>query len=162
MARGKIDRNNLLALAFFVLSAEFAGILGSVFTASAIDSWYVGLVKPSFNPPNWVFGPVWTVLYLLMGVAAYLVWRVKPSKFRLYSLRLYFFQLVLNFLWSLVFFGYKLPGVAFVEIVVLWWMILFTIYYFYKVRKLAAYLMFPYLVWVSFASVLNYYLWVLN
>jgi len=133
-----------------------AGILGSFFTVSSIPNWYVTLNKPFFSPPNWVFGPVWTILYILMGYSLYLVWKKKkvPSVFWL--------QLILNASWSIIFFGMKNPGLALIDIALLWVAIVLTIKSFYKISKSAAYLLIPYLLWVSFASILNISIWLLN
>lgn len=142
-----------------------AGILGSFFTVSAIPTWYATLDKPSFSPPNWIFGPVWTILYILMGISLYLVWEKKnPSAtsttLSTGSLRtgvptVFWVQLILNALWSIIFFGMKNPTLALVDIVVLWIAIVLTIIAFYEINKLAAYLLIPYLLWVSFAIILN-------
>ncbi|MDO8498562.1 MAG: TspO/MBR family protein [bacterium] len=133
-----------------------AGVLGSVFTTSAIPAWYATLNKPVFAPPNSVFAPVWTTLYILMGISLYLVWQKKkvPSVF--------WVQLVLNTLWSIIFFGLKNPALAFVNIVALWIAIFLTIKSFYKINKLASYLLIPYLLWVTIASLLNLSIIILN
>lgn len=147
-----------LALAFAV-----AG-LGSFFTTPAIDSWYAFLIKPELAPPNWVFGPVWSALYAMMAVAAYLVWQktaVRRSVQKT-ALALYALQLSVNLLWSYAFFTEQNIGLALGVIVVLWLLIVATMYAFYKISRPAALLLVPYLVWVSFASYLNYTLWVLN
>ncbi|MDO8488455.1 MAG: TspO/MBR family protein [bacterium] len=138
-----------------------AGALGSVFTTPAIGSWYSTLVKPSFNPPNWLFAPVWTSLYILMGIAWYLVWK-KPGKKSILANRIFLFQLGLNVLWSYLFFGLHQPLWAVIEIVVLWLAIAATIKTFAYVSKPAAYLLLPYLVWVTFASFLNLNIVLLN
>jgi tryptophan-rich sensory protein len=133
-----------------ILICELTGVIGSIFTISSVKTWYVtNLVKPSINPPAWLFGPVWTILFLLMGVALYLVWqRKKISKW-------FWIQLLLNILWSVLFFGLKRPDLALVEIVVLWAAIAKTIYDFKKVEENAAWLLIPYILWVSFAAFLN-------
>lgn len=142
---------------------ELAGIVGSVFTMPAIPGWYAGLAKPSFNPPNWIFGPVWTLLYAMMGLAAYLVYEKgfkRPEVKK--ALAVFAAQLVMNTLWSIVFFGaHRILGAA-VVIVLLWAMILATILLFHRISKAAAYLLVPYILWVSFATVLNASLYVLN
>lgn len=142
---------------------ELAGIIGSVFTASAIPSWYVILERPAFAPPNWVFGPVWTTLYAMMGVSLYLVWQQlsqgKPAKKALYVFGV---QLLLNTAWSIIFFGLQSPGAAFVEIIFLWLSIALTILLFWQFSKTAALLLVPYIAWVSFAAFLNYTIWMLN
>ncbi|MFA6007548.1 MAG: TspO/MBR family protein [Candidatus Shapirobacteria bacterium] len=139
-----------MKLLISILVCELSGVIGSIFTISSVKTWYVtDLVKPSFNPPSWLFGPVWTTLFLLMGVALYLVWqRKKISKW-------FWIQLLLNILWSVLFFGVKRPDLAFLEIVVLWIAILKTILEFGKVNKKAGRLLWPYLLWVSFAAFLN-------
>ena len=142
---------------------ELAGIVGSVFTMPSIPGWYAGLAKPSFNPPNWIFGPVWTLLYAMMGLAAYLVYEKgfkRPEVKK--ALAVFAAQLVMNTLWSIVFFGaHRILGAA-VVIVLLWAMILATILLFHRISKAAAYLLVPYILWVSFATVLNASLYVLN
>lgn len=138
-----------------------AAAIGSIFTVSAIPGWYATLTKPSFNPPNWLFGPAWTILYFLMGVALYLVWVAsKENKKTVYIF--FFAQLVLNALWSIIFFGGHYLGFAFFEIIVLWLVILGTGIAFYRISRLASYLLIPYLIWVSFALILNFSLWKLN
>lgn len=137
-----------------------AGI-GSVFTAPAITGWYAGLNKPVFSPPNWLFGPAWTVLYILMAYGLYLVWAAGGPKAKT-AMGFFGIQLLLNSLWSIFFFGLKSPGLALVEIIVLWVMILLTILKFLKVSRTAGYLLLPYLAWVSFASILNLAVFRLN
>lgn len=146
-----------------VFVSLMAGVVGSAYTAPAIDSWYKDLNKPSFNPPSWVFAPVWTILYLVMGVAAFLVWRegLQNKAVRI-GLGLFIFQLVLNTLWSFIFFGQQNPLAGFIEILVLWVAIAATIYFFYRVNPVAAYLMIPYILWVTFAAILNFSIWQLN
>ena len=144
-----------------ILIPFLASAIGGFFTASSVSTWYVDLVKPSFNPPSWVFGPVWTILYLLMGIALYLVWIEKP-KIKKPAFIAFGTQMFLNALWSVLFFGLQKPLFAFIEIGVLWIAILMTIIYFYKINKNAAYLLIPYILWVSFAAVLNFSLYLLN
>jgi tryptophan-rich sensory protein len=155
--------NKFFKLAIAVVVAEAAGIIGAVFTAPAIPVWYATLVKPAFNPPAWVFGPVWTTLFLLMGIAAFLVWQkgLKKKQVRV-ALLLFVLQLGLNTLWSIIFFGLRSPGGALIEIVFLWLAIAATIAAFYKISKPAAWLMVPYIMWVSFAAFLNYSIWIVN
>lgn len=139
------------------------GIIGSFITIGTINSWYKTLSKPSFNPPNWVFGPVWTILYLLMGISAYLIWQKGVNKKKVkVALSIFGLQLILNFLWSFLFFGLHSPLVSFVEIILFWIMILFTIFKFYKLSKPASYLLIPYIFWVSFAAILNLSIVILN
>ncbi len=148
-----------MKLVIAIIFCELAGVLGSVFTAPAINSWYVSLAKPSFNPPNWVFGPVWTALFLLMGIALFLVWN---SKSHGQSLRVFVLQLILNVFWTVIFFGLENPSLALIEIGLLWLSIIWTVMEFQKVSKTAAYLLLPYLFWVSFAAVLNFSIVLLN
>lgn len=155
--------NNFFKLVIAIIVSELAGIIGSVFTTPSIAGWYASLVKPALNPPAWVFGPVWTTLFALMGIAAFLVWRKgldrKDVKI---ALVLFVGQLVLNALWSIIFFGLRGPGGALIEIVFLWLAILAMIIAFAKISKTAAWLLMPYILWVSFAGYLNYSIWMLN
>jgi tryptophan-rich sensory protein len=152
-----------LGIVVSIVVCELAGIIGSVFTTPSIPGWYAGLAKPPFNPPNWLFGPVWTLLYAMMGVAAYLVYEKglkRPDVKK--ALAVFGAQLLLNALWSIVFFGaHRILGAA-VVITLLWAMILATILLFRKISVAAAWLLVPYILWVSFASVLNVSLYVLN
>lgn len=158
-----MNLKNWLVLTGFILLSESAGIIGSIFTAAAIEDWYTGIVRPALNPPAWVFGPVWTTLYALMGIAAFLVWKKGWNhKGIKVALGIFIFQLVLNTLWSIIFFGFHSPEGAFVEIILLWLAILTTIIAFAKVSKPAAWLLLPYILWVSFAMYLNYMIYVLN
>ena len=139
-----------------------AGALGSFFTFPAISTWYETLNKPAFNPPNFLFGPVWTVLYIVMAIALFLVWSDNSQKKKLDAMLSYGFQIALNALWSIVFFGLKNPLIAIAVIVALWIMILLTIINFYKINKIAGLMLIPYILWVSFASILNMFIVVLN
>lgn len=138
------------------------GAVSGIATASSIADWYVSLNKPSFNPPNYLFGPVWTLLYILMGISLYLITQVGKSPLKTRALTVFFIQLFLNFSWSFLFFKFHFIGFAFIEIVGIWLAILLMILTFYKLNKTAAYLQIPYLLWVSFASVLNGSIWFLN
>ena len=151
-----------LALIGWLALCFAAGIVGFIFAARAIPTWYAGLVKPPFNPPNQVFGPVWTILYTLMAVAAWIVWKTRPSACRRRGLRLFCVQLGLNVLWSWIFFDRHQIGTSFADIVVLWAGILLTILTFKKMSTTAAWLLVPYLAWVTFAGYLNFALWRLN
>jgi tryptophan-rich sensory protein len=131
--------------------------VGSFFTFNSVSTWYPTLEKPFFNPPSWIFGPVWTTLYFLMGISLFLVWGKKKT-----DLTWFWAQLALNAFWSIVFFGMKSPGLAFLVIVLLWISIFLTIKSFYKINKNAAYLLYPYLAWVTFASILNLFIAILN
>ena len=141
-------------LVFYLITPVLFGFLGSYFTTSAIPIWYVSLNKPFFSPPNWLFAPVWTILYLMMGYASYIISQSK-SKMKPVALKFYWLQLLANFFWSIIFFGMKNPTLALLEIIVLWILIYKTKILFLKVSKTAGYLLIPYLLWVSFASVLN-------
>lgn len=154
---------NLLHCLGFILLVEALGNIGSFATFSEITTWYATLEKPSFNPPNWLFAPVWTLLFALMGIALYLIWREGWDKPKVkQAIGVFGAQMILNILWSFLFFGFHLPGVAFAEIVILWLMIILNIAVFYKISKTAGLLLVPYLAWVSFASILNYAIWQLN
>lgn len=134
-----------------------AAAIGSFFTSSSVQTWYVTLQKPWFSPPNWVFAPAWTILYLLMGISLYLVWAKGWHKKNVQlAMTVFFIQLALNAAWSVIFFGLQQPFYAFVEIIFMWLSIYITILLFLKVSKNAAYLLLPYLIWVSFAVALNY------
>jgi len=154
---------NILKLVISIVACQCAGLIGSIFTMPAISTWYETLAKPSFTPPNWLFAPAWVTLYVLMGVAVFLVWRkglgIKNVKAALIT---FLVQLVLNALWSALFFGAKsLVGGA-VVIVLLWIAILFTILRFFKISTAAGGLLIPYILWVTFASALNISILALN
>lgn len=151
-----------ISLIVSVLVAQSAGIIGSFSTASSVRTWYVDLTKPSWNPPSWLFGPVWITLYTMMGVASYLVWLQKDAPGAKLALWFYAVQLVLNALWSILFFGAKNPGLALAEISVLLVFILITTFLFWKINTWAGILMLPYIAWVSFATFLNYTILKLN
>ena len=154
--------NKLLKLFLAVLICEGIGILGSIFTIPAITTWYQTLNKPQFSPPNFIFGPVWTTLYFLMGVSIYLVLEQKLKKEKDTIIIFFSIQLFLNFLWSIIFFYLHLPLLAFLEILFLWGSILVLIIKFWKFSKPASYLLIPYLLWVSFAAILNASIVILN
>ena len=151
--------NKLLKFIISIIICQLAGIIGSIFTVSSVNSWYLTLVKPSFNPPSWVFSPVWITLFVLMGISLYLIWEAKDNK---KTMILFYVQLVLNILWSIMFFGLKNPLLAFIEIIILWIFILMTIIYSYRISRPAAYLLAPYILWVTFAAVLNFMIYWLN
>lgn len=146
-----------------VLIPLSVGSLAGYFTASSVNGWYTTLVKPSFNPPNWLFAPVWTSLYIMMGIALFLVWNSGAAEdVKRTAVTLFIVQLVLNFLWSFVFFYAQQPGWALVNIILMWIFIFLTILWFGKISSLSAWLLVPYICWVSFATVLNYAIWKLN
>ncbi|MFA6099321.1 MAG: TspO/MBR family protein [Patescibacteria group bacterium] len=185
-----IKSKQIFTFLIFLLIPQLFALIGAYFTTPAISGWYATLIKSPLNPPSWVFAPVWTILFLLMGVAAYLVWmkrktngfppsalnlrgndktenrmdpRVRKDDKRIkIALAIFGVQLVLNTLWSILFFGMHSPGMALVEIFFLWLAILATVITFYRVSKPASYLLLPYLFWVSFAMILNYSIWNLN
>ena len=152
----------LLMLAVFILICFAVAGCGAYVTAMSVNGWYQTLNKPSWNPPDWIFGPVWTALYLMMAIAAWLVWRDEGRASARSPLGWFAIQLGLNLLWSIVFFGMRQPGWAFGEIVLLWLTISITIRRFHAHSVLAAALMFPYLIWTTFAAVLNFWLWSMN
>ena len=156
--------NKYVKILIFVATCIAVGYLSGSVTRSAVTTWFPTLVKPSFNPPAWVFAPVWSLLYIMMGIAAGLVWnRIDFERETVRKALLFFaIQLALNAIWSLIFFGLKNPLLALVEIILLWLMIYETYIKFIKIDKIASYLLIPYLLWVSFATVLNASIWWLN
>jgi len=150
-------------LIFSIVIVQLAGAVGAIFTSSSVSTWYAGVNKPVFNPPNWIFGPVWTMLFLLMGIALYLVlvngWGYNGVKIAVLIFTIHF---ALNILWSFLFFGLQNPFFAFIEIIILAISIILTMYFFYRVSPPAMYLLIPYIFWVSFASILNFSIWRLN
>lgn len=156
-----MDRKKILKLIAAILITNAAGLLGSFFTAPNIGSWYSTINKSAFTPPNWVFGPAWTTLFVLMGISFFLVWEKGLTKNKT-AIGVFGLQLGLNILWSALFFGMQNPFLAFLEIIVLWAAILGTIVIFRGVDRRAAWLLVPYIAWVSFAAFLNYSVWVLN
>ncbi|MDO8585285.1 MAG: TspO/MBR family protein [bacterium] len=162
---------NIFKLIISIVVSELAGVIGALYTTPAIQSgWYAGLIKPAINPPAWVFGPAWTTLYALMGISLFLIWKEHSSilqnvrMFRIWKIgvAVFFIQLALNTLWSVIFFRLHLLGGAFIEIIFLWLAILVTIIAFAKISRPAAYLLLPYILWVAFAAYLNYSIWALN
>jgi len=158
-----IKSRDVIKLVVSLVACQCDGLIGSIFTTPAIPTWYAALEKPSFNPPNWLFAPAWITLYLLMGVAAFLIWRkgLEQKEVRA-ALVIFLVQLVLNALWSVVFFGLQSPLYGVVVILALWVVILLTILSFFKLSTAAGALLLPYILWVSFAAVLNVSILVLN
>ncbi len=144
---GKLISSLLLPLA--------VGGIAGMFTSESIPGWYATLIQPSFNPPNWIFGPVWTTLYIIMGISFFLIWKLEAGKERNQAIVIFLVQLLLNFGWSFFFFYFKMIGLALIEIFLLWSTIVLMLARFYKLKPLAAYLNIPYLLWVTFAMVLN-------
>ena len=152
-----------MKLIISILIPLVVGSVAGYFTTAGVNGWYAAAAKPSFNPPNWIFAPVWTTLYILMGIALYLVWKHEADKeVKQTALILFAVQLTLNFFWSFIFFSLQQTGWAMAEIMVMWVAILFTILWFGKISPAAAWLLVPYICWVSFATVLNYSIWKLN
>lgn len=147
---------DLIKLVSCIIGCELVGILGTPFTVAAIPTWYENLNKPFFSPPNWIFGPAWTLLYLLIGISFYLILKKGWKKKTVKSAGMFFLaQLTLNFLWSPVFFGLKSPLLGLITILTMWILIVITMKKFYPLSKLAFYLLTPYILWVSFATILN-------
>jgi tryptophan-rich sensory protein len=160
---GKPFIRSPVTLVAAVLLCNLAGILGSFVTITGEGSWYATIQKPPFNPPGFLFAPVWTLLFILMGISLYLVWMEGASRKEVrIALVAFGVQLVLNVLWSFLFFGLQSPFLGFIEILILWMSIAITIFLFYRVQQTAAFLLIPYLAWVSFATLLTYTVWILN
>jgi len=157
-----MEKYKIIKLSASVLFTVLLGGLSGIVTAAQIRTWYIFLQKPSFNPPNYLFGPVWTFLYILMGISLYLIW-IQPASPKKAKAVLYFFiQFTFNICWSILFFKFHQIGWAVVEIIVMWIFILLTIVSAHKIQKKAAWLLIPYILWVSFAGVLNFGIWKLN
>jgi translocator protein len=148
-------------LAASIAVCQLAGIIGSLFTASTVSSWYPTVIKPNFSPPAWLFAPVWVLLYFLMGISLYLIWQNK-AKDNKKSLIIFGIQLILNSFWSFLFFGLKSPLYGLIDIVLLLAAIIFTIAFSFKISSYAGILLIPYLAWVCFATILNYSIVLLN
>jgi tryptophan-rich sensory protein len=154
---------NWLKFVFAIIICQLAGVIGGVFTSKSVDTWYTTLQKPGLTPPGGIIGIVWICLFVLMGISLYIVWEKFPkNKKAKNALILFGVQLALNMLWSVFFFGMKSPFFALIDIVVLWLLILATIFKFYRISKISAYLLVPYILWVSFASYLNFSIWRIN
>ena len=158
-----MNYRNIIKLLVSIVVAQSAGIIGSLSTVSAIPNWYEGLVRPAISPPNWVFGPVWVTLYTLIGIALYLIWQKGLDNKRVrFAFAFFVVHLVLNASWSLIFFGLQNILLALVVIVLLLLMIIDSMALFWRIDRWATYLLVPYLLWVSFATVLNYLIFQLN
>ena len=154
---------NWVKLVLSIIGCELVGAIGAIFTADAIPNWYVYLNKPVFSPPNWIFGPVWTLLYMFMGIAFYLVFIKGYKKQNIKTASNYFLaQLALNFIWTPIFFGLRSPLFGLIIIIAMWILIIVTMKKFYPISKPAFYLLVPYLLWVTFATILNGAILVLN
>ncbi|MBW6518876.1 MAG: tryptophan-rich sensory protein [ANME-2 cluster archaeon] len=154
---------NIIKLIFSISICQFAGVLGSKFTSPSIPGWYASLQKPYFSPPNWIFAPVWILLFTLMGISLYLVLRENFNDNTVkIGMVIFTFQLLLNISWSFLFFNLQNILFAFFEIIFLWIAISLTIYQFWKINKKSSYLLVPYLLWVTFAAILNFSIWRIN
>ena len=157
-----MNTTQIIKLLVSLLFTLGVGTFSGIYTASAIPNWYASLNRPSFNPPNWVFGPVWTLLYILLGITFFQIWNLEPSPNRNLALAVFIVQLLFNFCWSFIFFYFRMIGLALVDITVLWCSILIMLLLIYKIKPLAAYLNIPYLIWVTFALALNLAYYLLN
>ena len=154
--------NKWFRILIFILICQLVGLIGSILIIPKITGWYANLQKPSFAPPDWLFGPVWTALFALMGISLYWIWGMRLEKDFRRAISFFGLQLVLNNLWSFFFFGLQNPLAGLIEIILLWIAIAITIFEFYKLSKKAGLILLPYIVWVSIVAVLNYYILVLN
>jgi translocator protein len=159
---GRTSWQDLGGLIRWLALVLVVAVIGGMVTGSSVTDWYPRLVQPAFAPPNAVFGPVWTALYVMMAFAAWRIWRVHGFRGAPWALGLFLVQMGLNLLWSILFFGFHQIGLALVEIVVLWLAILMTTVLFWRLDRIAGALLLPYLAWVGFAAVLNHAFWVLN
>ena len=157
-----MKRSSLITAIICILLPLIIGSLSGLANIGSLDTWYSALNKPAFNPPGYLFGPVWTILYLLMGVSLFLIWKSPSGKLRYRALVIFGIQMLLNFAWSFLFFYFQKIELALFDIMVLWLLIWFMIFIFYKINKVAALIQIPYLLWVSFASILNAAIWMLN
>jgi benzodiazapine receptor len=158
-----MDLSSIIKLIVSIVASFAAGGIGSLFTFKAIPTWYAALKKPPYTPPNQVFGPVWTILYILMGISVYFVWQKGlATNGALLAFVLFWIQLILNAMWSVIFFGLKSKGGGVITIVALWLLILVTIITFFQVSGWAGALLIPYIFWVSIAAYLNTGIWILN
>jgi benzodiazapine receptor len=154
---------NIIKLIFSISICQLAGVMGSIFTSPSIPVWYANLQKPFFGPPNWIFAPVWILLFTLMGISLYLILieNFEDNVVKI-GIVIFSFQLILNVSWSFLFFSLQNILFALIEIIILWFAILLTIYQFWKINKKSSYLLIPYLLWVTFAAILNFAIWRLN
>lgn len=155
-----MNKIQILKLIISIILPLGLGALAGTITPQSDPGWYESINRPSFNPPGWVFGPVWSALYILMGISLYLIWKTDASRNRNQAILIFFIQLLLNFAWSFIFFYFKMIGLALIEIITLWIFIVIMLVKFYKIKPIASYINIPYLLWVTFASVLtaSYYL----
>jgi len=153
---------NITKLILSITLPLVLGAIAGMFTSQSVPDWYSTLNRPSFNPPNWIFGPVWTILYILMGISFFVIWNQEVSKARNLAISIFFLQLLLNFAWSFIFFYFNMIGLALVEITLLWFSIILMLVLFYQIKPMATYINIPYLLWVTFATVLNASYYFLN
>jgi translocator protein len=154
--------SNIFPIILCIALPLVVGGISGLATSGNINTWYATLNKPVFNPPNWIFGPVWTALYVLMGISLFMIWKSPAGDSRNFALAIFGIQLVLNFAWTFIFFYFKQTGWAFFEIILVWLSVLAMIIIFYRISKPAALMQIPYLLWVSFATILNGSIWNLN
>jgi benzodiazapine receptor len=157
-----MNTTQIIKLLVSLLLTLGVGTFSGIYTASAIPDWYASLNRPSFNPPNWVFGPVWTILYILLGITFFQIWNLAPSQERNLAITVFLIQLLFNFCWSFIFFYFRMIGLALIDIIILWCSIIIMLLLIYKIKPLAAYLNIPYLIWVTFALALNLAYYLLN
>lgn len=157
-----MNKSELFKLLVSLILPLSVGAVAGIFTAQGVQEWYLTLNRPSFNPPNWIFAPVWTTLYILMGISLFLIWKLETSKARNFAILAFTIQLLFNFSWSFLFFYFNALGIALIEIILLWVSIVTMLVLFYKIKPITAYMNLPYLLWVSFASVLNGAYYMLN
>ncbi len=155
--------NKTAALCISIIVPLAVGAIAGIITSPEIDGWYRSLRKPGFNPPDWIFGPVWTLLYITMGISVYLIWKINTTtELKKKAVFIFGLQLLFNFLWSILFFYFHLVFLALIDILILWGLILYMIYIFRKIKPTAGLMNIPYLLWVSFATALNISIWALN
>jgi len=154
--------SKFLTLLICILIPLIIGSIAGIANVGNVNEWYVKLIKPSFNPPGYLFGPVWTILYVLLGLSLYMIWKSPTGKNRSQALLIFSIQMFLNFIWTFIFFYFKQTGLALVDIILLWIFIITMILVFKCINKTAAFIQIPYLLWVSFATVLNASIWILN
>lgn len=157
-----MNKSQIFKLIASIILPLALGAIAGMFTSQSVPEWYATLNRPSFNPPNWIFGPVWTTLYMLMGISLFLIWKQDASKERNLAILVFLLQLLLNFGWSFIFFYFNMIGFALVEIILLWISIVTMLVLFYKIKPMTAYINLPYLLWATFATVLNASYYFLN
>lgn len=157
-----MKKTNILKLLASIILPLSLGAIAGMFSSQSVPEWFATLNRPSFNPPSWIFGPVWTTLYILMGISLFLIWKQNVSKERNQAMMVFLIQLLLNFGWSFIFFYFNMIGLALVEIILLWINIVIMLVLFYRIKPMAAYINIPYLLWVTFATILNASYYFLN